>query len=152
MAQKNKSGGARSAARLAAVQATYQLLMSEEPNAVLTIDEYKKHRLGKEIEGIEFAKADEKLFSDVVEGTWNRAEELNSLIGSSLKDGWSTDRLEKLIHAILLTGAYELSARPDVPTAVIITEYVDVTHAFCERQEASFVNGVLDKIGKTVRS
>lgn len=152
MAQTKKSGGARSASRLSAVQALYQLLMSDEPNAVLVIDEYKTHRLGQVIEDIEFMMADATLFSDIVAGCWERKEEIEQMISDHLKEGWSLNRLENLIRAVLMAGVYELMARPDVPTAVIISEYVDVTHAFCERQEASFVNGLLDKCGKLIRS
>lgn len=152
MKKNTKNGGARSTARLFAVKALYQLMMSDEPQASLVIDEYKQHRLGQVIEDIEFMAADEDMFADIVSGAWNRQDEIAETLASCLKAGWAIDRLEKLIHAILLAGSYELIARPDVPTAVIITEYVDVTHAFCERQEASFVNGVLDKFGKIVRA
>lgn len=152
MAQNKKSGSPRSASRLAAVQAIYQLIMSDRPIPTTVIDEYKRHRLGKVVDDLEFVSADEKMFSDVVEGAWKRKEELEEITATCLKSGWELKRLENLIRAILLAGAYELQARPDVPTAVIITEYVDVTHAFCERQEASFVNGVLDKFGKQVRT
>ena len=68
-----------------------------------------------------------------------------------MKD-WPLDRRESIVRAILRAGAYELIARPDVPTAVVINEYVDIAHAFYERAEASFVNGVLDKLAKAVRT
>ena len=55
------------------------------------------------------------------------------------------------MKAILRAGAYELLARADVPLGTVITEYVDVAHAFYERREAGFVNGLLDAIAKDVR-
>lgn len=151
MAQQKKSGGARSAARLAAVQALYQAQMDVDTPIQQIIEEYKDHRLGQEIDDIHFADADAALFSDIVAGTWERSEDFKQTISGYLKEGWTYDRLEVLLRAILLAGCYEMAARPDVPTAVIINEYVDVTHAFCEKQEAAFVNGILDKCGKQFR-
>ncbi|NVJ69262.1 MAG: transcription antitermination factor NusB [Alphaproteobacteria bacterium] len=153
-AQKNtkKVGGPRSAARLAAVQALYQLAMSDEPKAKLVVEEYVKHRLGAEIEGDQYVDADKDLFGDVVLGAWERRSEIDETLTGCLSSDWPLERLETLIHAIFRAGGYELTARPDVPTAVIINEYVDVAHGFYERTEASFVNGVLDKFAKAVRS
>ncbi|SDD60884.1 MULTISPECIES: transcription antitermination factor NusB [Kordiimonas] len=147
-----KVGGPRSAARLAAVQALYQLDMSDEPKAKMVVEEYVNHRLGQEIEGDQYVAADANLFSDVVLGAWERREEIDGTLTSCLSSDWPLDRLEKLIHAIFRAGGYELVARPDVPTAVIINEYVDVAHGFYERTEASFVNGVLDRFAKAVRT
>jgi len=147
-----KVGGPRSAARLAAVQALYQLDMSDEPKAKMVVEEYVNHRLGQEIEGDQYVAADANLFSDVVLGAWERREEIDEKLKGCLSSDWPLDRLEKLIHAIFRAGGYELVARPDVPTAVIINEYVDVAHGFYERTEASFVNGVLDKFAKAVRT
>lgn len=146
-----KQGGPRSAARLAAVQAHYQLLMASEPNLKLVIQEYLDHRLGAEIEGEQFVEADGDLFTDILKGSWERREEWRTIIEPFLSKEWSFDRLDKILTAILFAGCYELSARIDVPTAVVINEYVDVTHGFYDRAEASFINSVLDKVGKQVR-
>jgi len=150
--RKTKQGGPRSAARLAAVQALYQLEMSEDPKPKMVIEEYINHRLGQEIEGDQYVDADAALFSDVTEGAWERRAETEETLVPALSRDWPLDRLESIIRAILRAGAYELIARPDVPTAVIINEYVDVAHGFYERTEASFVNGVLDKVAKAVRT
>ena len=147
-----KQGGPRSASRLAAVQALYQLEASEEPNTRVTIEEFVNHRLGVEVEGDQFVDADATLFADVTEGGWNRREEWDALIEPCLTKDWTIDRIEPIVRAIFRAGAYELAARPDVPTAVVINEYLDVAHAFYERAESAFVNGVLDKIAKTARS
>jgi transcription antitermination protein NusB len=150
--QKSKTGGPRSASRLAAVQALYQLQLSEDPKSKLTIEEFKSFRLGAEIEGAQFVDADEAMFADIAEGGWERREEWDDMIRPCLSQGWALDRIEPIVHAIFRAGVYELVARPDVPTAVVINEYVDVAHAFLERTEVSFVNGVLDKMAKAARS
>lgn len=150
--RKMKPGGPRSAARLAAVQALYQLEMSEDPKPKMVIEEYIKHRLGQEIEGDQYVDADATLFADVTEGAWERRQETEEALVPALSKDWPLDRLESIIRAILRAGVYELAARPDVPTAVIINEYVDVAHGFYERTEASFVNGVLDRVAKAVRT
>jgi len=147
-----KPGGPRSAARLAAVQALYQLGASKDPKLALTVEEFLSYRLGAEIEGEQFVEADPDLFSDLVEGGWGRHTEWDEMISTCLSADWALERIEPIVHAIFRAGSYELAARPDVPTAVIINEYVDVAHAFYDRTESSFVNGVLDKISRLVRA
>ncbi len=149
---KPKKGGPRSAARLGAVQALYQLDMAEKPAVKMIIEEYSNHRLGKEIEGDQYSDADIVLFSDIVDGAFSRLEEIDTNIKKFLTPDWPIDRIEKLLRAILRAGCYEIIARPDVPTPVIINEYVDVAHAFYDRIETSFVNGILDKLAKELRS
>ena len=142
--------GARSAARLAAVQALYQIQVSGgAPRDI--VREFVSHRLGSEIEGDRYIDADVDFFSDVVIEATRRLEEVDRLISAALTPDWSYDRLERLMRAVLRAGAYELVARPDVPTKVIINEYVDVAHAFFGEKEPGFVNGVLDRLGRTVR-
>lgn len=149
---KPKKGGPRSAARLGAVQALYQLDMAEKPAVKMVIEEYSNHRLGKEIEGDQYSAADIVLFTDIVDGAFSRLEEIDTNIKKFLTPDWPIDRIEKLLRAILRAGCYEIIARPDVPTPVIINEYVDVAHAFYDRIETSFVNGILDKLAKELRS
>lgn len=154
MKDKNASqnpGGPRSAARLAAVQAFYQLSMAEEPDAGKVAAEYINHRLGAEIEGDQYVEADVELFKDILAGAWGRREEWRGMIASHLNTGWTIERIDRILIAILSAGCYEFSARIDVPTAVIINEYVDVTHGFYDKSEASFVNGVLDRLSKDLR-
>lgn len=146
-----KQGGPRSAARLAAVQALYQLEAADEPNTKVTIAEFISHRLGAEVEGDQYVDADEKLFADITEGGWGRHNEWDTLISPCLTRDWTLERIEPIVRAIFRAGAYELAARPDVPTAVVINEYLDIAHAFYDRTEAAFVNGVLDKISKSAR-
>lgn len=141
---------ARAAARLAAVQALYQHEMEATLLPTL-LDEFHRHRLGAEIDEDQYAKADVAFFDDVVKGVVARRDEIDEILSAKLAEGWSLARLDKTMLQILRAGAYELMARPDVPTAAVITEYVDVAHAFFEPREAKFVNGVLDAVGKTVR-
>ena len=141
---------ARAAARLAAVQALYQLEMERTPVPTL-LHEFHQHRLGATIEDVEYAEADVNFFDDLVRGTQARLGEIDRAIEAKLAQGWSLARLDKPMKAILRAGTYELMARADVPVGAVITEYVDVAHAFYERREAGFVNGLLDGIAKDVR-
>ena len=141
----------RSAARLAAVQALYQQEMEGTPLARL-IHEFHHHRLGATIEGDTYAEAEQSFFDDLVAGTDARRDEIDELIANRLAEGWSLERLDKPMKAILRAGAYELIARPDVPVATVISEYVDVADAFYDKREKGFVNGLLDAIAKTARS
>ena len=140
----------RSAARLAAVQALYQLEMEATPLAQL-LHEFHQHRLGATIEDATYAEAEVAFFDDVVTGTDARREEIDALITDRLAEGWSLARLDKPMKAILRVGTYELIARPDVPTASVISEYVDVAHAFYDKRETGFVNGLLDALAKVAR-
>lgn len=141
---------ARSAARLAAVQALYQHDM-EGTTLPMLLDEFHRHRLGAEIEGDQYAAADVAFFDDVVKGVAARKDEIDELLASKLAEGWRLERLDKTMLQILRAGAWELMARADVPTGSAISEYVDVAHAFFEAREAKFVNGVLDGVAKVVR-
>lgn len=141
---------ARSAARLAAVQALYQNHM-ENISLIRLLDEFHQHRLGREIEDAQYAAAEVAFFDDVVKGAIAREEELDALIQSKLAEGWAVTRLDRTMLQILRAGAYELVARKDVPHASVISEYVDVAHAFFDQREAKFVNGVLDAVAKAVR-
>ena len=140
----------RSAARLAAVQALYQQEMEGTPTPRL-INEFHAHRLGATIEGATYADAEESFFDDRVSGTVARQAEIDALIADRLAEGWSLERLDKPMKAILRVGSYELLARADVPVATVINEYLDVAEAFFDKREKGFVNGLLDAIAKTAR-
>lgn len=147
----NPASQARSAARLAAVQALYQHHM-EGTVVTRLLDEFHQHRIGQEIEGEEYAEADVVFFDDVVRGTIARRDEIDGVVASKLADGWTLARLDKTMLQILRAGCYELMARADVPKGSAISEYVDVAKAFFDDREAKFVNGVLDAVAKEVRS
>ncbi len=145
-----KRSQSRAAARLAAVQALYQHEMEGTAQAKL-LDEFHRHRLGREIEDEQYAEADVDFFDHLVAGVLARREEIDGLLSARLAEGWSLARLDKTMLQILRAGAYELLARADIPTGAAISEYVDVAHAFFEAREAKFVNGVLDAVAKAVR-
>lgn len=147
---KPSRSSARAAARLAAVQALYQQQMERVPLAPL-LDEFHQHRLGAEIEDMQFNAAETAFFDDVVKGVDARRDEIDLLLSERLTTGWTLARLDKTMLQILRAGTYELIARADVPTATAISEYVDVAKAFFDDREAKFVNGVLDAVAKAVR-
>ncbi len=141
---------ARSAARLAAVQALYQYDM-ETPELTTLIDEFHRHRLGREIEDVEYLDADVAFFDDLVRGAVARREEIDAVLTRRLAEGWTLARLDKTMLQILRASAYELIARADIGVGTVINEYLDVTHAFFDAREAKFVNGLLDAVAKDVR-
>jgi N utilization substance protein B len=141
----------RSAARLAAVQALYQKEMEGTPLPTL-LHEFHQHRLGATIEDVTYAPAEVEFFDDLVKGADARAAEIDALIVERLASGWSLERLDRPMRQILRAGTYELLARVDVPTATVISEYVDVAHAFYDKRETGFVNGLLDGIARVVRA
>jgi N utilization substance protein B len=141
----------RSAARLAAVQALYQQEMEGTPLPRL-LNEFHDHRLGAVIEDEHYHDAERDFFDDIVTGADARRGELDTLIAARLADDWSLERLDRPMRAILRAGAYELVARLDVPVGTVISEYVDVAHAFYDKRESGFVNGLLDAIAKATRA
>jgi len=148
--KKPRTGNARSAARLAAVQALYQREMAGVTVPKL-LTEFHNHRLGATIGDDEYRAADTVFFDDVVAGVAARSGEIDALIVANLAPGWALDRLDRPLRQLLRAGVYELIARLDVPTAAVIDEYVDVAHAFYEAKEAGFVNGLLDAVAKASR-
>lgn len=152
-----QTGGARSAARLGAVQALYQIeLAATDPADVAgvagVVDEFLDHRLGKELEGAIYAPPDADLFRDLVEGVSKSRDELDGLISGALTPDWPLKRLEAVLRALLRAAAYEIRFRIDVPTKVVINEYLDIAHAFFDGAEPGLVNGVLDRLAREVRS
>ncbi len=115
------------------------------------VGEFVKHRLGQEIDGEHYGEVDRSLFIDIVRGTSTRQAELDGMISSALSEDWPIHRLETILRAILRAGAYELLARTDIPPRVVISEYLDVAHAFFAGKEPAMVNGVLDRLARVVR-
>lgn len=113
--------------------------------------EFHEHRLGAEIEDAQYLDAERDFFDDIVTGVDARRTEIDEKIAARLAEGWSLERLDRPMRAILRAGAYELLARADVATATIISEYVDVARAFYDKRECGFVNGLLDALAKDVR-
>jgi N utilization substance protein B len=140
----------RSAARLAAVQALYQMDLSGK-NVVDALAEFEAFWIGREVEGIEFKPSDIEFFRNVISGVVQNQRAIDVKIDHALSEGWPLRRVEAVLRAILRAGAYELMFRKDVPARVVITEYVDVTHGFYGEDEPGLVNAVLDTVTRDVR-
>lgn len=147
---RHGAGDPRRAARMAAVQALYQMELGGS-NADQVIAEFGRHRLGREIEGLSFGEADTELFAELVRGVALGVNDIDSMIAACLSEEWKVERLEAVLRAILRAGAYELSERHGVPPRVVITEYVDLADAFFTGKEPGLVNGVLDCVARAIR-
>jgi N utilization substance protein B len=145
-----KRSRARSAARLAAVQALYQQEMEGTPTPIL-LHEFHNHRFGQTIDDVTMIDAEMDFFDDIVRGVTARTEEIDGKITARLAEGWKLDRLDRSMRAILRAGTYELLARPDVTVGTVIDEYLDIAHAFFGEKDVKFVNGLLDKVAGDVR-
>ena len=142
--------GDRSMARLAAVQALYQIEVSAaDPEDVIV--EFMRHRLGEGADEALPFETDTGLFEELVRGACARRADVDPLIGHALADGWTLNRLELLLRAVLRCGVFELLGRPDVPARVVIDEYDAVAGAFFERGEPGLVTGVLDCLAHELR-
>jgi N utilization substance protein B len=149
-ARKETPGRRRTAARLAAVQALYQIELAGAP-VDSVIGEFVHHRIGRDTDDVRFGDADPEFFAMLVRGADGRRDELDALIGDALTPDWPLARLETVLRAILRAGAYELLACGDVPAAVVISEYLDIGHAFFAGKEPGLVNGVLDRLARSLR-
>jgi len=141
----------RGAARLAAVQALYQMDVAGTPLDQV-LKEFELFRLGKEIDGEQYRLADADWFRRLVSGVVRNQRKLDPQIHAALAGNWPLKRIDTTLRAILRAGAYELVNRADVPAPVVINEYVDVANAFFENDEPGIVNGVLDRLAKSVRT
>jgi N utilization substance protein B len=141
----------RGAARLAAVQALYQMdLAGTGLNEIFA--EFESFWIGREVEGEEYLPAEAAFFRDVVGGVVREQRRLDPLIDEALSRGWPLKRIETVLRAVLRAGIYELDYRRDVPARVIVSEYVDVAHAFVDREETGMVNAVLDQLARQLRA
>jgi N utilization substance protein B len=141
----------RGAARLAAVQALYQMdIAGAGLNDVFA--EFESHWLGSEVEGEKYLPAEAAFFRDVVAGVVRDQIELDPIIDQALAGGWPLKRIDAIIRAVLRAGTYELQHRKDVPARVVVAEYVDVANAFVDQDETGMVNAVLDQLARRFRA
>lgn len=141
----------RGAARLAAVQALYQMDMASTGlNEILA--EFESHWIGREVEGAQYLPAEAAFFRDIVSGVVREQRDLDPLIDDALSKSWPLKRIEAVLRAALRAGAYELIHRSDVPARVVVAEYADVAAAFVERDETGLVNAVLDQLARRLRA
>lgn len=144
-------GRRRTVARLAAVQALYQLELNPALDADTVVREFARYRLGQEIEGDQLAEADPAFFADIVRGVVADQERLDADIATALVEDWPLARLDLVLRAILRAGAWELVHRADVPARVSISEYISIAHAFFTGKEPALANGVLDRLARNLR-
>lgn len=153
-AARSGQGGAnrRRAARLAAVQALYQLELNPGRGAEGVVREFARHGFGRDIESDEFGEVDAELFADIVRGVARDRDRLDETIAASLSEEWPLSRLETILRVLIEAGAYEIVHRPDIPPRVTMSEYVGIAHAFFEGRQPGLANGVLDHLARTLRS
>jgi N utilization substance protein B len=148
---KAPPAGRRGAARLAAVQALYQLDINGG-KAEAIAQEFVDHRLGRELDGDTYGGADEALFRAILAGAAARRDELDNIIAAVLPDAWPIDRIDSILRQILRCGVYELAEQPEIPAPVVISEYVGVADAFYQGKEPGMVNAVLDRLARELRA
>jgi len=141
----------RGAARLAAVQALYQMeIAGTDLHEILA--HFESHWIGRELDGAQYLPAEAAFFRDLVSGVLREQRTLDPLVDKALAEGWPLKRIEAILRAVLRAGAYELVHRNDVPARVIVSEYVDIAHAFVDKEETGLVNAVLDHIARRCRA
>ena len=150
-AAEARKANKRGAARLAAVQALYQMdLAGTGLNEIVA--EFESHWLGGEVEGAQYMPAEAEYFRDIVGGVVREQRILDPMIDAALSRGWPLKRIETILRAVMRAGAYELAHRPDVPARVVTAEYVDVAAAFVDAEETGMVNAVLDQLAHEMRA
>ena len=150
-AKRDKRGDiARSRARLATVQALYQMDLAET-DLIEVIEEFRQHRLSGSADGTSMADADQEHFAQVLRGVVKRQREIDPLIDQQLATGWRLARIDSIVRAILRAATFELIELPEVPARVVISEYIEVARAFFEGDEPKLVNGVLDQLARKLR-
>lgn len=140
----------RHAARLAAVQAIYQMELTGN-DAESVAQEFCDHRFSN-ADAERFGEPDAEFFSDLVRGVPHYQVEIDRAIASGLSERWKLQRIDSILRAILRAAIYELVARSDVPAKVIIDEYLNISHAFFAGDEPAFVNALLDRVARRKRA
>lgn len=149
-APNTKPANQRGAARLAAVQALYQMDIGQI-SLEQTLEQFKATHLGREIEGEQYLPADADFFGQIIKGVIGVQREIDPIIDAALTDDWLVGRIDATLRAILRAAAFELLKRPDIPSKVVISEYLDIAQAFFEGSDVpGMVNAVLDTIAKRV--
>ena len=147
----SRKANRRGAARLAAVQALYQMdVAGTDLHDILA--EFESHWIGREVEGEQYLPAEAAFFRDVVSGVLREQRALDPLIDDALNKGWPLRRIDTILRAVMRAGGYELAHRNDVPARVIVSEYADIAAAFVEREEIGMVNAVLEQLGRHFRA
>ena len=141
----------RSAARLAAVQALYQMDIAATDIADV-IAQFQTHRFGSDGEGGAPEVADRLFFAELLRGVVRRQRDIDPVLDAKLAEGWRLNRLDSILRATLRSAAFELLERRDVPAKVVVNEYVNIAKAFFSGDEPKVVNAVLDRIAREQRA
>jgi len=154
MSPTGTSSGSRASgrrlARLAAVQAIYQMLMNDVAGRVSAAD-FLRHQIREAGDGLDLTAMDRDHFNDVVRGIDDREPDIDAAITQALDGERGTDRLERILLSALRAGTWELLARPDIPARVVINEYVEIGHVFFDGPQPGLINGVLHRIATALR-
>ncbi|MGI8839497.1 MAG: transcription antitermination factor NusB [Caulobacteraceae bacterium] len=147
---------ARSAARLAAVQALYQMEVSGI-GAEAVVREFREHRFDRNADaaapaGVSMAGVDEAFFAELIAGVVAGQGDIDRAIVRRLSSGWRLERIDATARAILRCGTFELMRRSDIPHEVVIDEYVEVAKSFFDGAEPGFINAALDAIARDERT
>jgi N utilization substance protein B len=149
--RNERKANRRGAARLAAVQALYQMeIAGTGLNEILA--EFESHWMGREVEGAQYLPAEAAFFREIVAGVLREQRSLDPLVDTTLAQGWPLKRVDAILRAVLRAGAYELAHRSDIPARVVVSEYVDIANAFIDTEETGMVNAVLDTIAHQFRA
>ncbi len=143
-------GQRRLAARLATVQALYQIAMTGI-TAEQALKEFLDQRLKEVIDGVSLAEADRKLFRRLLPGAAAAVAQSDDMLAGALPEDWPLDRLETLLRALLRAAIYELAEEAETPARVIISQYLEVAHGFFGGREPGFINGLLDNLARDLR-
>jgi len=150
-AAKDRKANRRGAARLAAVQALYQMdIAGTGSNDILA--QFESHWIGREVEGDQYLPVEAAFFREIVNGVVREQRSLDPLIDATLAQSWPLKRVEAILRAVLRAGAFELGHRTDVPARAVVAEYVDIANAFVDREETGMVNAVLDQLARKLRA
>ena len=150
-AERKLLAARRAGARLAAIQALYQMEQTEQ-SARSVIADFMEDRLGLNDEGEPVEEADPDIFKAIVSGVVERQEVIDAAIMKRLANGWKIERLDATSRAILRAAVYELVAEISLPSQIILDEYVSIAHAFFEGAEPRFINSLLDAVSRDVRA
>lgn len=142
-----RSANQRGAARLAAVQALYQMDVGRA-SLEDTLAQFNAFHLGREIEGEQYLPADADFFRQIVTGVAQHQLQVDPAVDRALDEGWPMGRVDATLRAILRAATFELLRRRDIPARVVIQEYLDVSRAFFEDDATGLVNAALDAIAR----
>lgn len=139
----------RGAARLAAVQALYQMDVGRQ-SLEETLAQFHAVHLEREIEGEQYLPADADFFRQIVRGVIDRQLDIDPAVEAALSADWPVSRIDATLRAILRAACFELMKKPDIPAPVVISEYVDIAKAFYADEVPGMVNAVLDALVRRI--